>query len=78
MVQSDKNSNSDGRAITVKRMGVTLLDTIGIILKLLYRSGRLSINIRNQSGSCGYSPETLFLTLQLSKDGNIFGKWVLS
>ncbi|GAI53827.1 unnamed protein product, partial [marine sediment metagenome] len=78
MVKSGKNLNSVGRVTGGEVMDVTLRNLSGLPLMTLYRSGRLSIDIQNISEKSGYLHETLFLTLQLSKDGSISGKWVLS
>lgn len=78
MAQLNKNLNLAGRVITESLTDVTLKDANGIIFRMLYLSGNLSIKIRNKKGSCGCSPEILSLILHLSKDGNISGKWVLS
>lgn len=78
MAQSGKGSNSAGRVITVKDMAVTLTDTNGCIFKMVHLFGSLSLSIRSENGVFGYLHETLYLTLQLSRGGNILGKWSLS
>ncbi|MBA7691620.1 hypothetical protein ES703_100170 [subsurface metagenome] len=78
MVQQSSDSNSDGRAIYREAMVGTWRSKNGDTLTIYCSSGNLFISVQEKNANCGCLPETLSLTLQLLKDGSIFGKWDLS
>ena len=78
MEQSNKNSNSAGRATTKKRMEEILNNVKGLALQVRSSSGVLYIDIQNESGNSGYLREILSLILLLLMDGNTSVKWGLN